>query len=104
MQQNGKGNRRLIQAATAAGNHALGSLIRVQVPRGYTARVPKLHIPRPPMNRRPGLITLAILILVIVIAAWSKLRYLREGYDEPQRWKINEHPALLGNQSQTRDR
>ena len=56
------------------------------------------------MNRRPGVITLLILILVIVIAAWSKLRYIREGYDEPQRWKINEHPAFQHDHAAARDR
>ena len=55
------------------------------------------------MNR-PSLITLVILILVIVIAAWSKLRFIREGYDEPQRWKINEHPAFQRDQPSARDR
>jgi len=64
--------------------------------------------PHPPkvarMNSRPGLITLVILILVIVVAAWSKLRFLREGYGEPQRWKIEEHPAFQRDHAGTRDR
>jgi len=47
------------------------------------------------MNRRTAVITLSILILVVVIAAWSKLRYVgRDGYDDPQRWPITEHPTL----------
>ena len=47
------------------------------------------------MNRRTAMITLFILILVVVIAAWSRLRYVgQDGYDNPQRWPIGEHPTL----------
>ena len=36
-----------------------------------------------------------ILVAVVTIAAWSRLRYAdREGYDSPGRWKIDEHPSL----------
>jgi len=55
------------------------------------------------MNRRTAVITLSILILVVVIAAWSKLRYVgRDGYDAPQRVPIAEHPTL-GNKNHRAD-
>jgi hypothetical protein len=47
------------------------------------------------MLTRPGLITLLILVLVVAVAGWSRLRYVGQaGYDEPQRWPVAEHPAL----------
>lgn len=39
-------------------------------------------------------VALAILVAVVGIAAWSKLRYVdREGYDNPTRWKVSEYPS-----------
>ncbi len=47
------------------------------------------------MKGRNLRITVFILIIVVGVAAWSRLRYVdREGYDQPLRWKLNEHPAL----------
>ncbi len=44
------------------------------------------------MNRS-AILTVVILALVGVIAAWSKLRFVdQEGYDAPQRWRIEAHP------------
>ena len=40
------------------------------------------------------LIVLSILFLVVTIAAWSKLRIVDEDDHEPQRWRVDEHPAL----------
>ncbi len=37
---------------------------------------------------------LAILLLVVLIASWSKLRIVDEDDHKPQRWLIDEHPAL----------
>ena len=37
---------------------------------------------------------LAILLLVVLIAAWSKLRIADEDDHQPQRWLIDEHPAF----------
>jgi hypothetical protein len=41
-------------------------------------------------SRNRTLFTL-ILVLVVAVAAWSKLRFVgREGYDAPQRWRVEE--------------
>ena len=40
------------------------------------------------------IIVLAILLLVVLIASWSKLRIVDEDDHEPQRWRIDEHPAF----------
>ncbi len=37
---------------------------------------------------------LAILLLVVLIASWSKLRIADEDDHQPQRWLIDEHPAF----------
>lgn len=37
---------------------------------------------------------LLILSLIVIIAAWSKLRLIDESAHEPQRWQADEHPAL----------
>jgi len=39
-------------------------------------------------------IVLAILLLVALVASWSKLRIVDENDHEPQRWRIDEHPAF----------
>lgn len=39
-------------------------------------------------------IVLAILLLILIIASWSKLRIVDEDDHEPQRWRIEEHPAF----------
>ena len=39
-------------------------------------------------------IILAILLLVVLIAAWSKLRIVDGDDHQPQRWLIDEHPAF----------
>ena len=39
-------------------------------------------------------IILAILLLVLLLASWSKLRIVDENDHEPQRWRIDEHPAF----------
>jgi len=36
----------------------------------------------------------AILILIVVIAAWSKLRFVGDDDFAPQRWKVQQHPAF----------
>ena len=47
------------------------------------------------MNKREGAITAVILIVVIAVAVWSRLRYAdREGYEQPLRIKADEHPAF----------
>jgi hypothetical protein len=47
------------------------------------------------MKGRDLRIVVFILVLVVGAAFWSRLRYMdREGYDQPLRWKLGEHPAL----------
>jgi hypothetical protein len=43
------------------------------------------------MTSRKGILTTLILALVAAVAAWSKLRFVgQEGYDAPQRWRVEE--------------
>jgi hypothetical protein len=44
----------------------------------------------------PRLIVLSILLLIVIIASWSKLRYVDEEDHEPQRWTVEDHPAFKG--------
>lgn len=37
---------------------------------------------------------LLILSLIVITAAWSKLRFIDESDHEPQRWRADEHPAF----------
>ena len=41
---------------------------------------------------------LAILLLVVLLASWSKLRIVDEDNHKPQRWLIDEHPAFRKDQ------
>ncbi len=38
-------------------------------------------------------IVLAVLALILVVSAWSKLRFLDENSDQPQRWRLEEYPG-----------
>lgn len=43
----------------------------------------------------PPRVAVALIIsLVIAFAFWSKLRFVDESADEPQRWRVDEHPRL----------
>jgi hypothetical protein len=42
----------------------------------------------------PRLAILSILLLVVMVAAWSKLRIVDQDDYQPQRWRIDEHPAF----------
>ena len=43
------------------------------------------------MTSQTRILTGLILVLVVAVAAWSKLRFVgREGYDAPQRWRVEE--------------
>lgn len=43
------------------------------------------------MTSRKGILTTLILVLVAAVAAWSKLRFVgQDGYDAPQRWRVEE--------------
>jgi len=35
-----------------------------------------------------------VLLLIAVIAAWSKLRLIEPGDHEPQRWRVEEYPGF----------
>lgn len=43
------------------------------------------------MNPR---IVLAIAVAVVAFAAWSKLRFVEDTDHAPQRWSVEDHPAL----------
>ena len=42
----------------------------------------------------PRVAVVLIIGLVILLAFWSKLRFVDESADEPQRWRVDEHPRL----------
>ncbi len=42
----------------------------------------------------PRLTALSILLLIAIVAAWSKLRFVDQEDHEPQRWRVDEHPAF----------
>ena len=46
------------------------------------------------MVTRSRIIVLVILVLVVVLAAWSRLRYIEESDYEPQRFRLEDHPAF----------
>ena len=41
---------------------------------------------------------LLILLLIVALASWSKLRFVDENAEEPQRWRVEEYPGLQKNQ------
>lgn len=44
------------------------------------------------MLRGKSLAVVAILTLILVLSAWSKLRFVDPEDHAPQRWKVQEHP------------
>ncbi len=47
------------------------------------------------MNGTEVRVTVFILVLVVGIASWSKMRHMDKAvYDSPARWSIGEHPAF----------
>jgi hypothetical protein len=49
---------------------------------------------------RNGIVTVLILTLVVGVAAWSKLRFVgREGYHDPQRWRVEDYPRTQRTQT-----
>jgi hypothetical protein len=46
------------------------------------------------MVNRSSFIVLVLLILVVVIAAWSRLRHVKDSDFEPQRIRLDEHPSF----------
>jgi hypothetical protein len=46
------------------------------------------------MITRNALIVIFILTLVFIVAAWSKLHILDDDDFQPQRWRLDEHPAF----------
>jgi hypothetical protein len=49
------------------------------------------------MLTRKHAIVIAILLLIAVVAAWSKLRFVDDSDFAPQRWRASEHPDLRRN-------
>jgi len=47
------------------------------------------------------LIVLVILALILLLSAWSKMRYLDEDSDQPQRWRVEDDPRLHEAPAQT---
>ncbi len=41
-----------------------------------------------------SMVVAAILVLIVTVSAWSKLRFVDEEDFAPQRWRLDEHPAL----------
>ena len=53
------------------------------------------------MMLRNGAIAALIIVVVVAVAVWSRLRYTsRDGYDEPLRWTSEEYRSI---QAQARD-
>ena len=48
------------------------------------------------MITRNIIVVCLILAIVVVVAAWSKLRFVDDEDFKPQRMRIEEHPALNG--------
>jgi len=46
------------------------------------------------MVSRSRVIVLVLLVLIVVISAWSRLRYVEESDFESQRIRLDEHPAF----------
>ena len=46
------------------------------------------------MITRIRITVLVILVLVVVLAAWSRLRHVDESDHEPQRVRLEDHPAF----------
>lgn len=46
------------------------------------------------MITRKSLGVIAILTLIGVVSAWSKLRFVDDDDFAPRRWKVQEHPAF----------
>jgi len=46
------------------------------------------------MITRNVLIVFFILALVVIVAAWSKLRFVDDEDFKPQRWRLEDHPTL----------
>ena len=47
------------------------------------------------MITRSRIIVLVILVVIVVLAAWSRLRHVDESDHEPQRVRLEDHPAFL---------
>lgn len=46
------------------------------------------------MLTRSRITVLVILMLVMVLAAWSRLRHVEESDHQPQRVRLEDHPAF----------
>lgn len=46
------------------------------------------------MKSRSRIAILVILVLIVVLAVWSRLRHVDESDHEPQRIRLEDHPAF----------
>jgi hypothetical protein len=44
------------------------------------------------MFTQKSMAVVAILVLIVAVSAWSKLRFVDPEDHAPQRWKIEDHP------------
>jgi len=44
----------------------------------------------------PRVAVILLLLLIAGFAAWSKLRFVDDQSDQPQRWRIEDYPGLNG--------
>lgn len=46
------------------------------------------------MASRSHIVVLVILVLVVILVAWSRLHHVEESDREPQRVRLEDHPAF----------
>jgi lipopolysaccharide export system protein LptC len=46
------------------------------------------------MVTRSRIVVLVLLVLIVILAAWSRLRHVEESDHAPQRIRLEEHPAF----------
>ena len=47
------------------------------------------------MSKQQGVLAVMIILVVVIMAAWSKLRFSdRESFHAPQRWTLDQHPVF----------
>ena len=60
---------------------------------GRSGRGPGPQAPSPMFTAKHAIV-LVILLAIVAIAAWPKLRFVDEDDFAPQRWRADEHPAF----------
>jgi hypothetical protein len=55
------------------------------------------------MHKPNAPIVMFILVLIVAVAAWSKLRYASSpAFDEPQRWRVDQFSRFRDDREQAR--